>query len=452
MKVKELALLILLLGVGCGDVPSSNVDSGVNLAVETNDVNAQDPGLEGRNAADPITFSLYNRRYCELLLWDDIEPTFTIYTTLGYSNCPQHRWDAIGAQDVKRATGSRLHIKNGPRYFVVDTTTPPSQLGSDSIFVGGLWMRELVTATIDLSVIFPYTPVAVDRDNPWNFAAGREVYLLHHDAPGAPTETFIMQSYSLSTDPSQTLEDLPGLGDVLDLPSTWSFEVCELQSSYSVQAPEGQPSVVTRDDLNNVYMKVAQPELIPCSESPRIGYEILEIRSRNEIIAWANMTLTQAEFDAIELPRGWFKNQPREIDTDGGSFARSPNASADNEFTDEDHFGYNWRHVATITEANIPLDRQRLLRGNLITKFHEITFNAGRTLSIIVSPDGDSYVRVTRDAGRTNEDPTLPESWQQLEYATPDDLVLQLPNPTLNIRTDNQDSFQGPLPQLDLGL
>lgn len=185
--------------------------------------------------------------------------------------------------------------------------------------------------------------------------------------------------------------------------------------------------------------------------SEDVGYEILQIVSPNEIIVWLGTGLTQEEFDAIELPGDWFKNQPREGDPDGGVFARSPDASADGQFTDEEHFGHVWRHNATIVEANVPLDDDALLRQNTIAKFHEIRFDAGRTLFVLVSPGGEQFVRVSRDAGRTSDEPTIPDGWDLLEYTRPDELTIQLPNPTLNIRADNEDSFQGPVPVLSVG-
>ena len=186
-------------------------------------------------------------------------------------------------------------------------------------------------------------------------------------------------------------------------------------------------------------------------EAPEIGFEILQILSPNEIIVWVSADLTQEEFDAIELPPGWFKNQPREVDPDGGSFARSPGASADGKFTEQEHFGHLWLHNATVIEANTPLDDEGLLRLNRVAKYHEITFNAGRTLWVLVSPDGEPYVRVSRDAGRSREQPTIPDGWQLLEHVTQEELTFELPNPTLNIRADNEDSFQGPVAELDVG-
>jgi len=97
------------------------------------------------------------------------------------------------------------------------------------------------------------------------------------------------------------------------------------------------------------------------------------------------------------------------------------------------------------------LDSQGLLSGNLISKYHEITFNAGRILHVLTSPENEYYVRISRDNGRTQEEPTIPNDWQEIEITITEDLTFQLPNPTLNIRADNEDSFQGPIRAEELG-
>jgi hypothetical protein len=57
-----------------------------------------------------------------------------------------------------------------------------------------------------------------------------------------------------------------------------------------------------------------------------------------------------------------------------------------------------------------------------------------------------------RDANRSSDEATIPDSWQLLEYSTPERLVIELFEENLVIRTDNQDSFQGPVPELALVL
>jgi hypothetical protein len=186
----------------------------------------------------------------------------------------------------------------------------------------------------------------------------------------------------------------------------------------------------------------------PEPDEPRVGYEILNIISPSEIVVWISTDLTPEEFEALELPGDWFKNQPREGTPDGASFARSPDAAADGEFRDEELFGHVWRHNATVIEANTPLDDAGLLRLSRVAKFHDVNYDAGRTLKILVSPEDDPYVLISRDAGRTSEVPTIPDPWRVIEYVAPEDLTFQLPNPTDNIRADNEDSFQGPVEEL----
>jgi hypothetical protein len=185
-------------------------------------------------------------------------------------------------------------------------------------------------------------------------------------------------------------------------------------------------------------------------EPAKVGFEILQTLSANEIIVWLGLDITPEAFDAIEAPQGWFKNQPREGEPDASSFARSPDASNDGEFTDEVHFGHTWRHNATVIEANTPLDDQGLLRLSRVSKFHTVTFYAGRTLKVLISPEGNQYVRISRDADRVTDDPNLPNDWALVDYVTPEELTFQLPNPTDNIRADNEDSFQGPVSELNL--
>ena len=214
------------------------------------------------------------------------------------------------------------------------------------------------------------------------------------------------------------------------------------EASHFLQDDQG-PAIAER--LLAFYEKNNQPE------QSKIGYEILQILSPSEIVVWLSTDLTQQDFDAIELPMGWIKNQPREGDPDAGQFANSP-GKAVGEYTEAEHFGHSWRHVATITDPNVTLDDAGLLAGRLIAKSHEISFFEGSKLYVIVSPGGDQYVRVSRDAGRTSDEAVIPEGWRFVEYTAPEPLTLQLPNPTLNIRTGNEDSFQGPIGPLDLGI
>ena len=199
----------------------------------------------------------------------------------------------------------------------------------------------------------------------------------------------------------------------------------------------------TKNDINAATTEEA---------SPRVGFEILEIQSPNSIRAWISSDITREEFDALKLPPGWIKNQPRESEVDAGRFYHSPGAAVEGEFLVEELFGFSWFHAATVIQPNIRLDEQGLLRGSTVVKFHEVTFNAGRTIAVLFSPEGEPYVRLTRDANRASDEPSIPNSWRLVENTTPDQLVIQLTGETLVIRADNEDSFQGPVPELAVAL
>jgi hypothetical protein len=229
---------------------------------------------------------------------------------------------------------------------------------------------------------------------------------------------------------------------------------CETQKKLIANIPgaEGQPHARLSEAghflQNDQGEEIAQRlvEFYMQDSEPRVGFEILQIVSQNEIITWKNVSeMTVEEFEAIDLPQGWLKNQPREGDPDAGVFARSPGEVVDGPLITKEHFGYEWEHVATITEVNAPMDNQGLLSANTISKYHEITYNAWRLISILVSPDGDRYIRVSRDEGRTSDNPTIPSDWELTKEVLTEELKIQLPNPTINIRADNEDSFQGPV-------
>ncbi len=175
----------------------------------------------------------------------------------------------------------------------------------------------------------------------------------------------------------------------------------------------------------------------------RVGYELLERMDDGTLRAWISADpMTLEEFEAIEIPDNWFKNQPRESSVDGGEFAASPGAD---DVVYEEYFGFRWFHSATVVEVGVPVDDEGLLSGALVEKVHEISYAPGSTVIALVSPEGETYVRIGRDAGRATDEATLPTGWAIDEIDVPDGYTTMLPVPTLVIRTDNQDSYQGPV-------
>jgi hypothetical protein len=193
----------------------------------------------------------------------------------------------------------------------------------------------------------------------------------------------------------------------------------------------------------------AVPEEETDPEIKKIGFELVQIVSFDSILVWANAEpITQEEFDSIQLTGSWQKNEPRQGMPDSAQFLRSPDADEDGIFTTAEHFGFQWLFNAQIIDSDVelPENEEGLLIGRNIAKYHEVTFKAGRTLSILISPLDEEYVLISRDANRITDIPVIPDTWQIEERVINEDLTFDLPNPTLNIRAENnQDSWQGPV-------
>ncbi len=218
------------------------------------------------------------------------------------------------------------------------------------------------------------------------------------------------------------------------------------EASHFLQDDQGEEIARRLVDfmVNPAPAPTAGPDSEPGDE-PLLAFEIFQTVSEEETIVWVNTTMTQEEFDALELPEGWRKNSTRETSTAGGEFSRSPGAGEDGPLTQAQWFGFSWQHNATVLESGFSLDDERLLNAGYVAKYHTVTYDAGTPIYVLVSPEGEQYIRVTRDPARSSDEPGIPSDWRLVEQELSAPLTLTLPNPTLNIRTDNQDSFQGPV-------
>jgi haloalkane dehalogenase len=125
---------------------------------------------------------------------------------------------------------------------------------------------------------------------------------------------------------------------------------CETQQKLIAEIPgaEGQPHdrlpeaghFLQSDQGEEIAQRLV--EFYSQESAPPVAYEIIQVVSPNEIITWQNLEMTTAEFEAIDLPTGWVKNQPREADIDGSFFARSPGEPMDGPLIEAEHFGYEW--------------------------------------------------------------------------------------------------------------
>ena len=177
----------------------------------------------------------------------------------------------------------------------------------------------------------------------------------------------------------------------------------------------------------------------------RAGFEFIDI---GRMQVWGTMDWTVDEFNDFNLPWHkplYLKNDPRALFADEGQIRRSPGCAIDGEFNTLQAFGREFRHVVRlISFERIGTGDSRLLNTTL-EKYHALTYYAGRTVNVLHSPDGEQYIEVARTAKRAEGVPSVPEGWQIRTYTLNAELHLELSGLVTNLRTVNDDSFQGPL-------
>jgi len=224
---------------------------------------------------------------------------------------------------------------------------------------------------------------------------------------------------------------------------------CDGESDTTSSPPDADHMII--GDTEIIRVEDVKEDAGEESEEEQIGFEIIEIQSPNLFLAWISPEITLAEFEALELPGGWLKNQPREEPECGADevlFIKSPDGEVEGDIHIAEHFGFQWFHAASVVEMSIPVDEEGILDAVRVRKFHELVFNAGSCLVLLISPEEEVYFRVGRDLNRTSDTPTLPPSWYMQTVTVLEKLTIQLFDENLVIRSDNNDSFQGPVEEL----
>ena len=204
-----------------------------------------------------IPEDLRDFRYCEILPVFRNQLTFTIevYNTIGSSDCPAELWNQIDPNTLAETYNAFTVEMNGPRYWVINAA-----VGSDStaagkiVNLGGLEMK--LVALIEFKMWEApmgesyYEESVVQRSNSWIFFAGNMVYELTNPQG----EVYRMQSYSQQIDPALSIDDLEMLGDRLDLPDGWHYDVRVLEADSTLVA-DGMAYMIA-DEFRNAYMKI----------------------------------------------------------------------------------------------------------------------------------------------------------------------------------------------------
>lgn len=207
--------------------------------------------------------NLRNVRYGEFLFVHSGESGFyaDVWNTMGFNDCPPEEFAAVDVDAETKRLGALAGFRNGPRFWTFDAlgagmreTAPVETFGTLQMFLAAT-----VTFGDTPPAAMKYVERYVDRDNYWEFAAHEpRFYLVTPD--GA---RYIMQAYAHYVDPTQNFDTLPKLGDVLDMPEGWSFEV-DLDPREALRLGTGPENVaaVLQDELGNTYQRVTHIEEI----------------------------------------------------------------------------------------------------------------------------------------------------------------------------------------------
>ncbi len=176
-----------------------------------------------------------------------------------------------------------------------------------------------------------------------------------------------------------------------------------------------------------------------------VGYELIDILRRE---AWVTTDWTvdaYAEFSPGITAPHWLKNDPRQGYAARAIVLRSPGCAADGEFTYQTMFGRTFFHIADLTSLGGGDLTNGALTEASVAKHHSLEFDAGQTVSFLVSSSGERFVRVNRPINASHGEQELPEGWglEDVSLGTPwrADLIGEV----RILRLGDGTSYQGPI-------
>jgi hypothetical protein len=198
--------------------------------------------------AAPVLKGLHDARYCELVELRGTPPAARadVFSTIGLNRCPPVRW-TFDASALAKELGATRVVLDGPRRYLVDSAqgVPGPRRG-----VHGLALRRVARIPVQTAadlVVPPFTDQRVVRDTVWRWNTGRRIYELV--APGG--DTYVMQSYAQTVEPSLQLGDLRRIGPQLGLPEGWRYRTRVLRRPLALAARGS--ATLTHDALGNTY-------------------------------------------------------------------------------------------------------------------------------------------------------------------------------------------------------
>lgn len=191
-------------------------------------------------------------RYCEIMIVRRKEGKneAEVWSTQGVSPCPEDCGAAFDADDIKAQTGAQRVVVNGPKIWLPNSPAPTPPVDARRRF-GGIEVGLVVTLEVSRGAGDPFKERVVPRTTANTFSAGTEVYELV--SPGGVV--YVMQSMSLSEEPTLTMNDLATLGSRMKLPRGWRYAARILEADLSLTPNKDSEVVVLQDGLKNTYQR-----------------------------------------------------------------------------------------------------------------------------------------------------------------------------------------------------
>jgi hypothetical protein len=182
----------------------------------------------------------------------------------------------------------------------------------------------------------------------------------------------------------------------------------------------------------------------PSFDGEGAGYELINLVGRE---VWATRNWSPEGYADFSFPLSWLfwrKNDPRIALADSGQFLKSPGCT-DGHYSYMRAFGREFVQVVRLISINNRIEDLGLIRKTELEKYHILHYSVGRTVSILLSPDGERFIGVSKSLDRSSDSPTLPEGWTLTDYLLAEEIQIELLGKVSVLRMDNEDSYQGPI-------
>lgn len=155
-------------------------------------------------------------------------------------------------QAIAAEYGLQKVILNPDRFWIADKIM--FYQAGEKMEVDGVvltWAAEMSLADAQRIVqTNPYEYSNITRDTTWYYEKGRPVFLLRQP----DGIVWVMQVYSHAVDASLSSANMAGIGDRLNLPEGWTFEVKVLDEPLLIEPARADgDAYIMRDDFRNTY-------------------------------------------------------------------------------------------------------------------------------------------------------------------------------------------------------